>query len=45
MGEKEISEFLTFLAVERKVSASTQNPPFAKKQSKNPQIPAINFND
>ena len=25
MGEKEISEFLTFLAVERKVSASTQN--------------------
>jgi len=25
MGEKEVSEFLTFLAVERKVSASTQN--------------------
>lgn len=25
MGEKEVAEFLTFLAVERKVSASTQN--------------------
>jgi hypothetical protein len=25
MGAKEISDFLTFLAVERKVSASTQN--------------------
>ncbi len=25
MGEKEVSEFLSFLAVERKVSASTQN--------------------
>ena len=27
MGEKEINEFLTYLAVKEKVSASTQNSP------------------
>ena len=29
MGEKEISEFLTYLAVEKRVAASTQNQAFS----------------
>ena len=33
MGEVEVEAFLTYLAVERKVSASTQNQAFRAKQS------------
>lgn len=45
MGKREIEEFLTYLAVERKVSPSTQNQPFSALLFLYTQVLGIDLKD